>query len=437
MRVLTIINSLGDSGQYFIPFFEGIVNRGHHLLVVSIISDLMRNKLSRLGIDYVDLSHVVQNMGGLYFIESLVRFPFRLAKIMKIINSEKIDLIHVHHPFMPLLFGCMVSKIKKIPIVLTIHGGPPSLARRLSPICQAHRITATSLEQTKGLPKCNKDIVVVPLPIDLKRFSPHAYSSTMKIDAYKKIVLICRLDPDKISVVYSVIESAPKIWKAFGNAQVIIAGDGSEAREVKEVTRKMNKEMGKEVIVLTGFVEDTPKLMRLADIVIGVGVVVAEAMACGKPVIVAGSLVGSRGGSFGGIITDQNIDELRRYNFSGRNSNVRTDVEKIFTSVSTLLQDEQYMNYLGAFGRRYVENEFEPEKIAKQVELVYTSAQEDAINIDNFPSVILAGWAMLGIILYQFVNKVLTIVAKSLRCLPVADKLLSALTSSKSEQRKV
>lgn len=415
MRVLTIINSLGDSGQYFIPFFEGLMNRGHSFLVISVMSDLMRDKLSQLGIDYVNLGSVFQKMGSLSSIEGLVLFPFRLAKIMKLINSEKIDLIHVHHSFTPLLFACIASKIKKIPLVLTIHGGPPSLERKLSPICQAHRIIATSLEQTDRLPKCNKEIAVIPLPINLNKFSSHSYTSTTKIDPYKKIVLISRLDPDKISVVHSVIESVPRISETIKNVQIIIAGDGSKAREVKEAARRINKEIGKEVIVFTGFVEDTPKLIRQADIIIGVGVVVAEAMACGKPVIVAGSLVGSRGGSFGGIVTDQNIDEFRSYNFSGRNSSTRTDAENIFTSVSRLLKDEQYMRYLGAFGRRFAENEFESDKIAKQVELVYTYAQENAKNIGDFPSVILTEWAFLGVVLYLFVNKVCTVIVKFLR----------------------
>ena len=434
MRVLTIINSLGDTGQYFTPFFESLINRGHRFFVISIISDLMCNKLSRLGIDYMNLGYSTRMLSSL---EGLMRFPFLLAKIIRLISSKKIDLIHVHNPFVPLLLGCMASKIKKIPLVLTIHGDRPSFFLKLNPFCQVHGTITTSLEQKEGLPKCDKKVAVIPLPIDLNRFSPDSNTSTTETGTYKKILLISRLDPDKASAVYSVIESAPKISEVFRNAQIIIAGDGSKALEVEKAVRKMNKEIGREMIILTGFVESTPKLIKQADIVVGVGVVVAEAMASGKPVIVAGSTVGSRGGSFGGIVTDRNIDELRSYNFSGRNSTTRTDAENIFTSVSKLLKDEQYMKYLGAFGRRFAENEFEPNKTAKQVELVYKYAQGDAKNTGNFPSVILTGWALFGVVLYLFANKVLTIVVKSLRRLLVADKLPSVLVPGKTERRNV
>jgi glycosyltransferase involved in cell wall biosynthesis len=403
LRVLTIINSLGDTGQYFIPFFEGLINRGHRLIVISTISHLMCNKLSRIGINYVDLG---DEMRGLSSLQGLVRFPSILAKIMRIISDKNIDLIHVHNPFLPLLLGCIASNVKKIPIVLTIHAGPPSFSLRLNPIRQIHGIITTSLEQKEAFPKCNKEVAVIPLPIDLDRFSPNSHMSTTERRTYKKILLISSV---RTSVVYSLIESAPRISEFFRNAKIIITGGYSKTYEVEKVVRKMNKEIGREMIILTGFVEDTPKIINQADIVIGVGMVVAEAMACGKPVIVAGPTIGPYGGSFGGVVNKQNVDELRKYNFTGRNSTIPTDAENIFKSVNTLLNDEQYMKYLGAFGRRYAEKEFEPDKIAMRVELVYKCAQENAKNTDNFPSLVLLGWPLLCSIPYVFINEVLTI----------------------------
>lgn len=413
MKILTIINSLDNSGQYFMPLFEGIISRGHNIFVISNISKMMRDKLSRRNIDYLNLNPPkYKTLRALSSIENWLLFPFYLLKITNLIKREKYDLIHVHHVFMPLFYGCILSKLFKIPIVLTLHGGRPSNVINFSSLRQVHSIIVTSREQKGGLAGLQTKINVIPLPIDIHRFSPESPESIYgeKKESQKKIVLISRLDPDKILVVKSLIKSAPKIAASVENVQIVIAGNGSITYEILQMTKRINHEIGKNMIVLSGFVEDTPNLIRQADLVIGVGVVVLEALSCGKPVIVAGALIGSRGGSFGGIITKQNIDELRSFNFSGRNSIARTDATKIYTSVIRLLNDEPYMKKLGKLGRTYIENEFQPCKIAKEVELVYAQAQLKAQIENKYPSIISPFISLLKIISYLVIFKIGSII---------------------------
>jgi len=404
MRVLMIPNSLGDSGQYVIPYFEGLIRRGHEIIVVSEISELMCQKLSKLGIKYLNLNYDKRQIHGFSTKESIVRLPFYIPRIARLINSERIDIVHVHHTVIPFLLGSFASRIKRIPLVLTIHGGPPSLDRRLSPICEAHRVTVTSPEQRVGLPRCKKEIPSIPLPIDLSRFLPK--SETVNAKKSHKIAFISRLDPDKIAAVYSTIESALYIAREFKDVQVIIAGGGSMAPEVREAAEHVNDQIGREVIVLPGFVEDISILMRGAHIVIGVGVIVMEAMASGKPVIVAGALTGYRGGSFGGILDEQNVELLRSHNFSGRNSVIKTNAKSIYESVYRLLKDEQYMASLGTFGRRFAEKEFGPDKIAKETELVYIAAWKDVNSTGKLPSIITTSLSVLSVLFYQLASQV-------------------------------
>jgi glycosyltransferase involved in cell wall biosynthesis len=310
----------------------------------------------------------------------------------------------VHHPVIPFLLGSFASRIKRIPLVLTIHGGPPSLDRKLSPICEAHRVTVTSPEQRVGLPRCNKEIPSISLPVDLSRFFPK--SEAVNANKSRKIAFISRLDPDKIAAVYSIIESAPYIAREFKDIQVIIAGGGSMAPEVRKAARHINNKIGREIIVLLGFVEDIPKLMREAHIVIGVGVIVMEAMASGKPVIVAGALAGCHAGSFGGVLDEQNVELLRNHNFSGRNSVIKTNAKSIYESVYRLLKDEQYMTSLGTFGRRFAEREFGPDKIAKEIELVYIAAWKDVNSTGKLPSLIFTSLSVLSVLLYQLASQV-------------------------------
>ena len=396
MKLLIIINSLGDSGQYFIPFFESLINRGHHLIVVSTITPSMCSKLSRMGIRYVNLGKIHRGLSSML---GLVRFPLILAKIMSIISNENIDLIHVQSGFVPLSLSCIVSKLKKIPLVLTIHGGQPSFSFMLNPIRQIQGIISTSLERKEAFPEEVKRVKVIPLPINLDRFFPNSSNGeTKKLE--HRVSLFNSGSPN--TIVYSLLESAPRISELFRNTKIIITGWYSHYFELVNAIKKMNKKIGREMIILTGFVEDTPKIMNQADILIGVGVVVAEAMACGKPVIVARS-------NFGGIVNEQNVAELRKYNFTGRNSNMPTNPENIFKSISTLLSDQKYMKHLGEFGRKYAEKEFEPNKIGIQVELVYKYAQKNFKDSANFTSFFSAGWHILTSMLYVFIKELITI----------------------------
>jgi glycosyltransferase involved in cell wall biosynthesis len=404
MKVLMITNSLGDSGQYFIPYLEGLIERGHEITIISEISDLMCQKLARLGIKYLNLNYDKRQIHLLSSTESMIRLPFYSARIVQLIKGERIDVVHVHHPIVPFLLGSVVSKMKRIPLVLTIHGGPPSIDRKLCPICEANRVTVTSPEQRVGLPKCSKEILSIPLPIDLSRFSPN--SEAASAEETRKIAFISRLDPDKIVAVYSVIEAAVCIAREFKDAQVIVAGDGLVAPEVRKAAERVNNEIGREVIVLPGFVEDIPRLMREAHIVIGVGVIVMEAMAAGKPVIVAGALTGSRGGSFGGVLDEQNVELLRSHNFSGRNSSIKTNAKSIYEAVYKLLKDEQYMAALGAFGRRFAEREFGPDKIAKEIESVYVVAWKEVNSTHKLPSLIKTSVSILSVLFYQLAQRV-------------------------------
>ena len=61
-----------------------------------------------------------------------------------------------------------------------------------------------------------------------------------------------------------------------------------------------------------GFVSDMAPVYQSADLVIGMSRVVLEAMACGKPCIVAGPE-----GDFG-LVHPENADELEKRNFISR-----------------------------------------------------------------------------------------------------------------------
>lgn len=110
---------------------------------------------------------------------------------------------------------------------------------------------------------------------------------------------------------------------------------GKDNEEV-EIIRKVANHYGAKLAAI-GFnfspAVDLRSIINDSDIVVGMGRSVLEGVAAGRLGIVHG-----RWGT-GGIINENNIDEIRRYNFSGRNSG-----GKLFTPEELIAQIDQYYN---------------------------------------------------------------------------------------------
>lgn len=189
------------------------------------------------------------------------------------------------------------------------------------------------------------------------------------------IVHISSLNINKLSSIRGILGAAPKIVQKFPHTQILLVGGGERFKYVAELAERVNQRLGRRTIIMTGFVknDDMPKIIGIADIVVGVGRVVLEAMACEKPVIVAGTSIGPLGGSYGGIVRLSNVNEQNAHNFSGRHSSEKTTPEKITQDCLELLGNEELRLSLGTFGRKYVEQEHDIRKDIRRLEEIYAN----------------------------------------------------------------
>lgn len=229
-------------------------------------------------------------------------------------------------------------------------------------------------------------IKIIPNAIDLHRFSNITPINVSKYpqlflnlrNETKKILCLGRLIPSKLDTIECTINAMPKIAQKISNLQLIIIGDGPLRKYVENISQKINQKLGNKSIILAGAIPsiDIPFIINLSDIVVGIGQVPVEAMACSKPVIVAGHMVGPWGGNFGGIITNENIEDLRDFNFSGRNSSILTTPDRIADAAIELLSDDQNIRSLGIFGNNYIQNKLDIKIVLNEIESIY----EDCIN---------------------------------------------------------
>ena len=201
---------------------------------------------------------------------------------------EPIVLIHCHD-WMTILAGIRLRKILNVPLVFSIHlpqRGGPNLAMENLGLIYADYVLVNSRAvareiAARGLPI--KSLRVIPNGVDLDRFVPSGSSST---DQY--ILFVGRLVVQK--GVDVALQAFSVLLRRCPHVRLIVVGDGSLALYFQRVARYLGLSsqvsfvgwktgqslvrlyQGAEVVVMPSFYEPF-------------GIVVLEAMACGRPVV--------------------------------------------------------------------------------------------------------------------------------------------------------
>ena len=138
-----------------------------------------------------------------------------------------------------------------------------------------------------------------------------------------------------------------------------MVGHGSQQKIIATEVNRINRQMEQNVITLVGTIYDPSGFFPLFDLVLGLGRSALESMSCGIPTVI----VGPRG--FAGIVCEEQIDNLAYYNFSGRNVKNKTDEKHIVKSIIQILKGSEKNRDLGTFSRRYVLENYDIKKGAK------------------------------------------------------------------------
>ncbi|WP_125610493.1 glycosyltransferase [Specibacter cremeus] len=91
----------------------------------------------------------------------------------------------------------------------------------------------------------------------------------------------------KLEGILTAIEAVAMLDGEFP-VQLVIAGTGPAAPQVRDHAQRVNRELGRRAIVLTGELADPRPAYAVADVSIGMGGSALRAMAFGKPLIVQG-----------------------------------------------------------------------------------------------------------------------------------------------------
>jgi glycosyltransferase involved in cell wall biosynthesis len=290
-------------------------------------------------------------------------------------------LIHAHFAYPEGLVGLLAKKRTRKPLVVTVHGYDilvePAvrygvrLDKRIDTIVsevlsEADAIIAASRAAFNEVNKIARDadkVHLIPNGVDLQRFSPNIDGSQLRkklgIEG-RSIVFALRHHEPKNGLEY-LIRAIPIVAKERDDVVFVIGGDGSLMKFHKQLANALEV---RDKVIFTGMIpqDEVPHYYAMSNLTVvpslqeAFGLVVSEAMACGKPTI--GTKVGG--------IPDQIIDGYNGFLVQPRNP--REIAEKILS----LLNDPKEARRMGMNGRKIVEEKFDANKRTDKIIQLYS-----------------------------------------------------------------
>lgn len=157
------------------------------------------------------------------------------------------------------------------------------------------------------------------------------------------------------------IELAAILKKRELNFKILIAGDGALKSELQKYAQQLDVQ---DKIIFLGFVKDIYAFMNQLDVFVltslweGFGYVIAEAMACGKPVVAFNTSSNPelvKQGENGFLVPFQDIDQFAQ-------------------KIEALLKDKELRNRMGEKSIQFINNKFTIEKTVERLEKLLTES---------------------------------------------------------------
>jgi glycosyltransferase involved in cell wall biosynthesis len=304
------------------------------------------------------------------------------SNVTDVIRNNCIDLIHAHFAYPEGAVGLQAKKRTGKPLVVTVHGYDIQVESAIrygvrldkkinktiiEVLNEADAVIAASRDTFNEVNKIvrNADKVhLIPNGVDLKRFNPNVNGSHLRkklgVEG-RTIVFSLRHHEPEYGLEY-LIRAIPIVAKEKEDVVFVIGGDGS----LMKFHQQLANDLGirdKVVFVVSIPRDEVPYYYAMSNLTVvpsiqeAFGLVVSEAMACGKPTI---------GTNVGGI-PDQIIDGYNGFLVQTRNH--REIAEKILL----LLNDPERARQMGVNGRKIVQDKFDANKRTAKIIQLYLS----------------------------------------------------------------
>ena len=295
--------------------------------------------------------------------------PRSSARVVRLLRSERFDVLHVHEPLMPLVAWSVLWSAST-PIVGTFHvhrehghrlyaAGRPWLARLVRRL--AYRIAVSEAARGTAARYFPGPYEIVPNGIDIGEFRAPRPRPAAFAEDRRHVVFVGRLEPRK--GVEHLIRAMPAVQQRIPAARLVLVGDGPDRERLAVVARQCGADAQ-----FVCYVDDQALVacFQAADVICSpavggesFGIVLLEAMAAGTPV------VASRIEGYAALVGDGNWAKLV----------APGDAGALAREVTALMSDEEARTTLRARALAAVDR-FDCARIAERLEGIYRDVKK-------------------------------------------------------------
>lgn len=235
--------------------------------------------------------------------------PVPRSKIKRLLTDSKFDILHVQLPYSPLLAGRVINLAPASTLVVgTFHIYPYSVfvAKMTGVLAKIAKKSLRNIDLLLSVSKPARDFAFESIGMN-----SHVLPNVVNTRRFKGAKPLKSFDDGKINIVYLGRLVARKGCfqflkaitilhqrKQLAGTRVIIAGKGKLRLKIENYIKKYNLE---DFVHVVGYVSEDikPNLLASADITVfpsiggeSFGIVLIEAMASGRSVIIAGDNIG-------------------------------------------------------------------------------------------------------------------------------------------------
>jgi len=348
MRILHLVRGFGFGGaENHVRDLANVLDEmGHEVYIMA--RSGKQNDLLNKGVKFINIRM------------SDLSAPYQIFKIARFVKRYGIEVIHAHQR-LPVFIGSMAGQIAGLPVVATVHGHTQydvrsPLVRKM--IDKFIFVRQSTFDEAKGYGIPAKKSLLIQNGVRIV--------NSQDPGDYYSLCYISRIDKRHSQVISMVMNKVlVPFFRQFPELKFNIVGDGDHLEEMRNEADFVNRQIGRTVVIIHGYMQDVSEIIKKSGLVLGVGRVAIETLACGVPVLSVNQKY------FGGLVSRENYSFFRKNNFVAYGLE-STDENKLTREVQYYFNNIKHWQEEAAILQKQIDEDFNIFKITASITDIYS-----------------------------------------------------------------